>query len=113
MNKTERFIVTAYTGVLMCDFSEFHKYAEELLGRRLFPHEFVLKEVWTELKFKTKDDFFRICKAADYDWETAVNDFADRLRETVGVGAGLTPQMEKQVKRHINDTLISFVVEEK
>lgn len=33
MTKQERIIVSAYTGFLMCDFSDVHKYIEEKLGR--------------------------------------------------------------------------------
>lgn len=39
MTKQERIIVSAYTGVLMCDFEYMHKYIEEKLGRPIYTHE--------------------------------------------------------------------------
>ena len=39
MTKREAAIVSAYTGVLIGDFDEVHKYIEELLGRPVFTHE--------------------------------------------------------------------------
>lgn len=34
MTKHEKIVVSAYTGVLMCDFDDLHKYIQEKLGRR-------------------------------------------------------------------------------
>lgn len=34
MTKQEKCIVSAYTGVLMCDFDDLQQYLEKLLGRR-------------------------------------------------------------------------------
>ena len=39
MTKREGAILSAYTGCLLCDFNDFHKYIEELLGRPVFTHE--------------------------------------------------------------------------
>lgn len=36
MTKQERLIVSAYTGVLMCGFLEFHNYVEQLLQRPVY-----------------------------------------------------------------------------
>ena len=33
MTKQEKVIVSAYTGVLMCDFSDMHEYIEKVMGR--------------------------------------------------------------------------------
>lgn len=33
-------IVTAYTGVMCSTFPDFHEYAERILGRPIFTHEF-------------------------------------------------------------------------
>lgn len=46
MTKQERLIVSAYTGVLMCDFSEFQIYVEQLLQRPVFTHELAMADVW-------------------------------------------------------------------
>lgn len=45
MTKQERLIVSAYTGVLMCDFSEFQTYVEQLLQRPVFTHELAMDDV--------------------------------------------------------------------
>ena len=39
MTKQEKIVVSAYTGVLMCDFKDVHKYIEEKMGRPVFTHE--------------------------------------------------------------------------
>lgn len=62
MTKKERVIVSAYTGVLMCDFPDMHKYVEEKLGRPVFIHEFCDPSVKAEIKAKTKADFLSLCK---------------------------------------------------
>ena len=60
MTKKEAAIVTAYTGVLLGEFEEFHKYAEETMGRSIMTHEFGFKIMWNELHAATYDDFLRI-----------------------------------------------------
>lgn len=39
MTKREGAVLSAYTGILLCDFSYFYKYLEEILGRQVFTHE--------------------------------------------------------------------------
>jgi hypothetical protein len=41
---------TLATGRLFCKFSDFHEFAEELLGRPIFTHEFADKQLWEELR---------------------------------------------------------------
>ena len=62
MTKEEKIIVSAYTGYLMCDISEVHKYIQEKLGRPIWSHEFAFKSVQEEVKEKTKEDFLRLCE---------------------------------------------------
>ena len=62
MTKQEKIIVSAFTGILMCDFSDVHKYIEEKLGRAVWTHELADKRVWDEIKEKTEKDFLEICK---------------------------------------------------
>lgn len=62
MNKKEAAIIMAYTDVVIGDFSVFHKYAEELLGRQIFIHEFSYDELSKELKQKSKPDFIAMHK---------------------------------------------------
>lgn len=58
MTKREAAIVTAYTGYLIGDFKDFHAYAEEVIGRPIFTHEF--PSIEEELKEKSKNDFISI-----------------------------------------------------
>ena len=61
MTKQERIIVSAYTGVLMCDFADVHKYIEEKLGRPVWAHEMALETVQKEIHDKTRNDFLSLC----------------------------------------------------
>ena len=58
MTKREAAIVSAYTGYLIGKFDDFHAYAEEIMGRPLFTHEFPY--IAEELKAKSKKDFISI-----------------------------------------------------
>lgn len=58
MTKREAAIVSAYTGYLIGEFSNFQAYAEEIMGRPLFTHEF--PSIADELKEASKKDFMSI-----------------------------------------------------
>lgn len=62
MTKHEAIVVSAYTGVLMCDFGDMHEYVEKKLGRPIWTHEFADKNVWEEIREKVKPDFLKICE---------------------------------------------------
>ena len=62
MTKQEAIVVSAYTGFLMCDFSDMHEYIEKKLGRPVWTHEFANKNIWTEIREKIRPDFLKICK---------------------------------------------------
>jgi hypothetical protein len=66
MTKREAAIVTAYTGVYLCDLLSFYKYAEELMGRPVFTHEPYDLDMWEELKSLSRDDFINL-KVTDDD----------------------------------------------
>lgn len=61
MTKQERIIVSAYTGVLMCDFSDVHKYIEEKLGHPVWTHDLAYQETWDLVREKTRGDFMKLC----------------------------------------------------
>lgn len=61
MNKREAVVVTAYTGIGMSKFDDFHEYVEEIMGRPVWTHELARKEVWEELKELSKAEFLEIC----------------------------------------------------
>ena len=60
MNRKEAAIVSAYTGVLIGNFDDFHKYAEEILNRPVFTHEMARRDIWNTIKEKSRDDFLKI-----------------------------------------------------
>ena len=58
MNRTRRegSILSAYTGYLLCDFEDFHKYLCEILGRDVWTHELAKEEIIAEIKEKSEKD---------------------------------------------------------
>ena len=62
MTKQEKIVVSAYTGVLMCDFDDLHEYIEDKLGRSVWTHELASEAVSAEIKEKSKADFLAICQ---------------------------------------------------
>jgi hypothetical protein len=60
MTTYEAAVVTAYTGILCVEFTHFHKYAETLLGRPVFTHEFGSQGVADLLKEKSRADFIAL-----------------------------------------------------
>ena len=60
MNKREAAIVSAYTGFLIGDFSEMHKYAEELFVGPVWTHQFGDKGFSKKLREMAKADFVAI-----------------------------------------------------
>lgn len=68
MTKHELAIIMAYTGITTLageDFGIFHKYAESLMGRPVFTHEF--PSLADELKHRSAADFIHICETASED----------------------------------------------
>lgn len=62
MTKQDGAIITAYMGVLCCDIQVFYQYAEKLIGRALWTHEYANKEVWEDLKRLSYVDFIRLMR---------------------------------------------------
>lgn len=60
MTKEEKLIVSAYTGILMVNFNEFHKFAEAQLGRPIFSHEF--GRLAPVLSDAVRDKFIKLCE---------------------------------------------------
>lgn len=61
MTKREKIIVSAYTGVLMCDFADLHEYIEKIMGYPVWTHELADKKVLDRIKEKAKPDFMALC----------------------------------------------------
>ena|SRR5690606_694805 len=60
MTEREGAIIMAYTGIIFGSLTYFHKYAQKLLGRSIFTHEFADKKIMKEIKQKSKNDFLEL-----------------------------------------------------
>ena len=60
MTKQEAAVVSAYTGVMLGDFSDMHGYIEKLLDRPVWTHEFAGKQLKAKIKEAAKADFIAI-----------------------------------------------------
>lgn len=69
MTDREKCIVTAYTGVLMTDWSTFHGWVEDFMDQPVYTHEFALEHFTDNLKRKVKPLFFDLC-GEDTGWRT-------------------------------------------
>lgn len=63
LTKEQAIIISGYTGVACCLFSDLHKDVENRLGHPIFTHEFVVLE--EKIKECYKEDFLKICYKGD------------------------------------------------
>jgi len=61
LTKEQAAIIGAYTGIVCGPFEDVHEYVEKILGRPIWTHEFASKELWGEIKEKSKQEFLGIC----------------------------------------------------
>ena len=61
MTKREKQVVSAYTGVPMCEVDELYEYIQEIIGRPVWTHELANEDTWNEIKEKSKEEFLKIC----------------------------------------------------
>lgn len=57
-------IIGAYTGVTCGPFSDVHAYAEKVLGRAIWTHEFASPSLSEKLREAAKPDFLALCYVA-------------------------------------------------
>lgn len=60
MTKNEAAIISAYTGILIGNFSDMHEYVENLFGHPVFTHQFADKEFMQKMKDLSYNDFLQI-----------------------------------------------------
>ena len=60
MTKKEAAILSAYTGLLFGSFSDLHGYAEKILKRPIFTHQFAMGNMAEELKIASRADFLNV-----------------------------------------------------
>lgn len=60
LTKEQGSIMSAFTGILCGEFSAMHEYAERVMERPVFTHEFGSKEFSYALKEAAREDFLAI-----------------------------------------------------
>lgn len=60
MTKREGAILSAYTGLMLCDFDDFHHYVEELLHRPVQTMELGFPNISQKIKNLSQKDFEEI-----------------------------------------------------
>jgi hypothetical protein len=64
MTRHEAAVVAAYTGILIGDFAEMHRYIEKILDRPVWTHELANSAMWDQIKAAARSDFLAIEVAA-------------------------------------------------
>lgn len=54
-------VISAYTGVLCCNFGDMHEAVEKKVGREVHSAEFAIGGPLSDLKTMFKDDFMALC----------------------------------------------------
>lgn len=60
MTKHEAAVISAYTGIAVCDFSAIQEYAESLFDRHVSRHDFASIETMEEFKRLAEPDFIKL-----------------------------------------------------
>ena len=63
ITKDEMSIISAYTGILMGDFSDMHEYIERIMDRPVFTHEMGNKDICQQIKENAKPDFLKLANS--------------------------------------------------
>lgn len=61
LTKEQAAIIGAFTGIACGPFSDIHGYAEKVLGRSVWTHQFASKEFCEELREASRADFIALC----------------------------------------------------
>ena len=61
LTKKQAEIVGAYTGFAAGPFSDIHEYAEKIMGRPVWTHEFGSEAFLDKLREASRNDFLEIC----------------------------------------------------
>jgi len=60
MTKREAAIISAHTETQVGDLDEMYQYVYEIMGRTVYTHELVHREIWNQIKAKSKPDFDKL-----------------------------------------------------
>ena len=65
LTKDQAAIIGAFTGFAAGPFSDIHEYAERILGRSIWTHQFASKELKEELRDAARADFVGIAARSE------------------------------------------------
>lgn len=65
MTKSEKLLVSAYTGVLICDYHDFLQYAGTILNKEVQMADLQYQSFWDALKLKVSAEFGAIGDTPD------------------------------------------------
>lgn len=60
--KKEAAIISAFTGIMVGEFKDFHEYVENLFGYSIFTHQFADKSFAEKIKELSRPDFMKLCE---------------------------------------------------
>jgi hypothetical protein len=60
MTKYEAAVISAFTGVMVCEFSDMKNYIQKLTGRLMFDEEFGGEENFIKIKELARNDFMNL-----------------------------------------------------
>lgn len=61
LTRDQAAVIGAYTGYAAGPFEDIHAYAERVLGRPIFAHEFAYETLTVQLRAAAKADFAAMC----------------------------------------------------
>lgn len=61
LSKDQAVVISAYTGIACCKFSDIREYVERIMGRPVFTHEFAFMA--EKIKEAARDDFMDLIGA--------------------------------------------------
>lgn len=65
LTKEQGAVISAFTGIMACSFSDMHEYIERIMERPVFTHELASKELTAEIKEKARADFLALVAVKD------------------------------------------------
>lgn len=65
LTKEQAVVITGFTGIMSCNFSDFHADVERRMGRPVFTHEFAFNE--DEIRELYREDFLDMIDAPEGD----------------------------------------------
>lgn len=117
MTKYECAIIMAYTEVCMLsgeNFNIFHEYIEKLMERPVYTHELANKNIFDQIKEKSKADFLELCRIAAEEDEEGLGMIKDLLQVEIN-GKKYLPidDLIEDLEKHLNIEMEDIAEEDK